>query len=371
MPLQSTSSRCPSLTLTTRCISDTLLLLKIHEDFKCPSIGLSIFCEGSQLFAYVAGPSCKAAAHMCIDLQDESPAATLLSAADGASVAAIRGLTVLADAALPPSVSLLPAELKRSLPDRFTFSPLTTELGGVGVHLIRGSYRALNSLSCQVCLPHDTFRQKYYEAVPMLDHLIMIQECTMPCRLLKAASDMSGKLSPRQQAVMEGALNLALRLGLATEKLLQQLLHADGGAQLYQAYRRAVCILLTQPHTWRKMEPAWPSTCTCSRDLGSPQICTYRDLLLVQFAIVIVLHNGLECCEEFVQGAQQQTGLHRYGCLQVTSWVLWNAGAVCKPLCQVMGGASQAADVAQRMLLGTLEALQRGGIAGHADPRAR
>ena len=62
----------------------------------------------------------------------------------------------------------------------------------------------------------------------------------MPCRLLKAASDMSGKLSPRQQAVMEGALNLALRLGLATEKLLQQLLHADDGAQLYQAYRRAV-----------------------------------------------------------------------------------------------------------------------------------
>jgi len=51
---------------------------------------------------------------------------------------------------------------------------------------------------------------------------------------------MSGMLSPRQQAVMEGALNLAVRLGLSSEKLLRQLLHAEGGAQLYQAYRRAV-----------------------------------------------------------------------------------------------------------------------------------
>lgn len=127
----------------------------------------------------------------------------------------------------------------------------------------------------------------------------------MPCRLLKAASDMSGKLSPRQQAVMEGALNLALHLGLATKKLLQHLLHADGGAQLYQIYRRAVCILLTQPHTWRRMELAWPSTCACGRIFGSPEICTYRDLLLVQFAIVTFLHNGLDCCEEFVRDNRQ------------------------------------------------------------------
>ena len=110
----------------------------------------------------------------------------------------------------------------------------------------------------------------------------------MPCRLLKAASDMSGKLSPRQQAVMEGALNLALRLGLDTEKLLQQLLHADGGAQLYQAYRRAVCIILTQPHTCRKIEPAWHSTSTHNRDLGSLDACTWRDLLLIQFTIVAI-----------------------------------------------------------------------------------
>ena len=59
-------------------------------------------------------------------------------------------------------------------------------------------------------------------------------------------------------------------------------------------------------------------------------------------------------------------------CLQITSWVLWNANAVCKPLCQALGSSSQqAADVAQHVLAGTLEALQRGGIAGHLDPRAR
>ena len=59
-------------------------------------------------------------------------------------------------------------------------------------------------------------------------------------------------------------------------------------------------------------------------------------------------------------------------CLQITSWVLWNANAVCQPLCQALGSSEQqAADVAQHVLSGTLEALQRGGIAGHLDPRAR
>jgi len=58
--------------------------------------------------------------------------------------------------------------------------------------------------------------------------------------------------------------------------------------------------------------------------------------------------------------------------MQVTSWVLWNANAVCKPLCQALGSPEQrVADVAQRILAGTLEALQRGGLAGHLDPRAR
>ena len=54
------------------------------------------------------------------------------------------------------------------------------------------------------------------------------------------AASMCGKMSPRQQVVMEGALNLALRLGLPADKLLAQLLHTEGGASLYQAYRRAV-----------------------------------------------------------------------------------------------------------------------------------
>lgn len=59
-------------------------------------------------------------------------------------------------------------------------------------------------------------------------------------------------------------------------------------------------------------------------------------------------------------------------CLQITSWVLWNASAVCKPLCQALGSSvQQGADVAQHVLAGTLEALQRGGVVGHLDPRAR
>ena len=53
----------------------------------------------------------------------DSTAVTLLSAADGSSVAAVRGLTVLAEAALPSQLSLLPDELSNSLPDR---CPATT-----------------------------------------------------------------------------------------------------------------------------------------------------------------------------------------------------------------------------------------------------
>ena len=58
--------------------------------------------------------------------------------------------------------------------------------------------------------------------------------------------------------------------------------------------------------------------------------------------------------------------------MKVTTWVLWNAGTVCKPLCQALfSPAQQAADVAQRVLSGTLEALQRGSAAGHSDPRTQ
>ena len=58
--------------------------------------------------------------------------------------------------------------------------------------------------------------------------------------------------------------------------------------------------------------------------------------------------------------------------LKVTIWVLWNAGSICKPLCQALAGtAQQAADMAQRVLCDTLEALQRGSAASHSDPRTQ
>lgn len=57
---------------------------------------------------------------------------------------------------------------------------------------------------------------------------------------------------------------------------------------------------------------------------------------------------------------------------QVHSWVLWNAATVCEPLCEELGAdARGAADTAERILSGTLEALLRGRVAGRLDPRAR
>ena len=58
--------------------------------------------------------------------------------------------------------------------------------------------------------------------------------------------------------------------------------------------------------------------------------------------------------------------------LKVTTWVLWNAGSICAPLCRALSGAAQqAADVAHRVLSGTLEALQHGSAAGRSDPRTQ
>ncbi len=58
--------------------------------------------------------------------------------------------------------------------------------------------------------------------------------------------------------------------------------------------------------------------------------------------------------------------------LQVHAWALWNAPAACRALCAEVGGnARGAADVAERVLGGTLEALLRGRTAGRTDPRAR
>lgn len=53
----------------------------------------------------------------------DSAAAALLSAADGSSVAALRGVTVLAEAALTSQPSLLPDELSDSLPGRCPATP--------------------------------------------------------------------------------------------------------------------------------------------------------------------------------------------------------------------------------------------------------
>lgn len=71
-------------------------------------------------------------------------------------------------------------------------------------------------------------------------HQFLLPNQDWACRLLDMAARLCGKLSPRQQAVIEGALNLALRLGLPADALLDQLLHTEGGASLYEAYRRAV-----------------------------------------------------------------------------------------------------------------------------------
>ena len=45
---------------------------------------------------------------------------------------------------------------------------------------------------------------------------------------------------------------------------------------------------------------------------------------------------------------------------------------MCQPLCEELGSNTHGtADVAERILSGTLEALLRGHMAGHVDPRAR
>ena len=58
--------------------------------------------------------------------------------------------------------------------------------------------------------------------------------------------------------------------------------------------------------------------------------------------------------------------------LQVHAWVLWNARTACGPLCEEVGGnARGAADLAERTLCGTLQALLHGSTPGRPDPRAR
>ena len=60
------------------------------------------------------------------------------------------------------------------------------------------------------------------------------------CRLLDIASSSGTNASPKQRPVMEGALNLAIRLGLPTGALLDKVLDATSGAAFYENFRRAV-----------------------------------------------------------------------------------------------------------------------------------
>lgn len=166
-------------------------------------------------------------------LQGDSLAASLLSGAEGTSVAAVRGLTVLADAALPPSLSLLPADLRASLPDRCSGTLLWMRQHHTGKR------HSSHAKKCHhLSMPLEQIGYQTFSHMGASGRWL-----GWVCRLLSSASAMSGRLPPRQQAVMEGALNLAVRLGLPAEKLLQQLLHSEGSAQLYQTYHRAVSFL--------------------------------------------------------------------------------------------------------------------------------
>ncbi len=62
----------------------------------------------------------------------------------------------------------------------------------------------------------------------------------MACRLLDTATRSAASLSPKQRPVMEGALNLAIRLGLPTSALLDKVLDPSTGAAFYESFRRAV-----------------------------------------------------------------------------------------------------------------------------------
>ena len=62
---------------------------------------------------------------------------------------------------------------------------------------------------------------------------------TLP-RFLEAACAMPADAPPRQRGVLEGALNLAIRLGLPDQALLGRLLDPAAGPGLYERFRRVV-----------------------------------------------------------------------------------------------------------------------------------
>ena len=59
-------------------------------------------------------------------------------------------------------------------------------------------------------------------------------------RLLEAACASPADAPPKQRAVMEGALNLAIRLGLPAGALLGRLLDPAAGPALYERFPRVV-----------------------------------------------------------------------------------------------------------------------------------
>lgn len=59
-------------------------------------------------------------------------------------------------------------------------------------------------------------------------------------RCLDAACALPPGAPPAARAATEGALNLAIRLGLAPAALLARLLAPAGGARLYEGFRRVV-----------------------------------------------------------------------------------------------------------------------------------
>ena len=66
-------------------------------------------------------------------------------------------------------------------------------------------------------------------------------------RCLEAACALQPGAPPAARAVTEGALNLAIRLGLPPAALLGRLLDPAGGPRLYEQFRRVVRLCLAPP----------------------------------------------------------------------------------------------------------------------------
>lgn len=65
----------------------------------------------------------------------------------------------------------------------------------------------------------------------------------LPCRLLSLAEGLQHNAPPQHHMAAEGALNLALRLGIAPQVVMDQLLGPSKVVSLYEAYRPVI-------HTW-------------------------------------------------------------------------------------------------------------------------